>query len=155
MCMEWAVTAAKRSTCLRNQVGAVIAIDGRPLSIGYNGAPPGLPHCAPETCNVNYPCVSTIHAEQNAINWAARKGIAVEGAILYCLLSPCFDCAKSIIAAGIKAVVFLDQYRVADPIGLLLKGRVMAGHLMNDGRVRLYSFSFGETKISPDSYLPS
>ena len=152
LCMEWAVAAAKRSTCLRSQVGTVIAMDGRPLSVGYNGAPPGLPHCTPQTCNETTPCVGTIHAEQNAIDWAARKGVALEGAIMYSTFSPCWDCAKSIIAAGLKMVIFLDQYRLVDPIGLLIRGKVAAGHLLNNGQVRLYEHHHFQGAVLSELY---
>ena len=111
---------------------------GRPLSAGYNGAPPKIAHCTPETCSAENPCTQTVHAEANAIAWAARKGVGIEGATMYCVLSPCWDCAKLIIAAGLKMVVFQDQYRLIDPIALLLQGAVAAGHLLNSGKVHLY-----------------
>lgn len=124
MCMEWALSAARRSTCMRNQVGAVIVMDGRPLSIGYNGAPPGRPHCNPETCNDQNPCDTTVHAEANAIAWAARKGVAIEGADLYLTLSPCLSCAKLILAAGIRRVIFDRFYRESAGLNLLASGTV-------------------------------
>lgn len=124
MCMEFAVTAAKRSTCLRRQVGAVIAQGGRPLTIGYAGAPSGMPHCTPETCNEQNPCKNTIHAEANAIAWAARMGVPTAQATLYCTLSPCDSCAKLILAAGISRVVFMELYREHSPCTLLLSAGV-------------------------------
>lgn len=136
MCMQWAVTAAARSTCRRRQVGAIIALDGRPLSVGYGGSPPDFPHCTPETCTPQNPCKNTTHAEINAIAWAARKGVAVEEASLYCTLSPCDACAKAIIAAGIREVIFYDSYRITDPIGLLIQGKVQVFSLKGQWRVR-------------------
>jgi len=138
MLMKMAFAAAERSTCLRRQVGAIIALDGRPLSIGYAGSPPGLPHCTPETCNEGNPCKNTTHAELNAIAWAARKGVAIEGATIYCTLSPCEHCAKAILASGIGKVIFQDRYRILDPIALLIRGRIPTGHLDPQGRFRIW-----------------
>ena len=115
---------AERSTCLRKRVGAVIAYEGRPLSIGYNGAPPNLPHCTPETCTPDHPCFRAIHAEANAIAWAARKGVSTEGANLYVTVSPCNECAKLIIAAGIVEVHFIEKYRDGTPILLLQRAGI-------------------------------
>lgn len=110
---------ALRSTCCRKQVGAIISRDGRTLISGYNGAPSGLPHCEPATCNKDRPCTRTVHAEANAIAFAARHGIAIEGATLHVTVSPCNDCAKLIINSGIKRVVYLEAYRDSSPLELL------------------------------------
>lgn len=99
----------KRSTCLRAKVAALIVRDGRVVSMGYNGAPPGTPHCTTETCVEGH--TTTIHAEANAIAWAARAGIATEGATMYSTHSPCIDCAKLIISCGITSFMFLEDYR--------------------------------------------
>lgn len=147
MLMEFASSAAKRSTCLRQQVGAVIAIDGRPLSIGYAGAPPGFPHCTPETCNSEKPCTLTIHAEANAISWAARNGIAVKNSTLYCTLSPCAPCAKLILAAGISKILYLKEYRDIAPLSLLLSGGVkVSGYypFRDDVELRAFYGSSGQ-----------
>lgn len=119
MLMEMAMTASKRGTCLRRQVGAVIAREGRVLSLGYVGAPAGLPHCRPETCSKENPCERTIHAEANAIAFAAREGIALDDSVMYCTASPCLHCAKLIINSGIVEVIYFEEYRVTDPINLL------------------------------------
>lgn len=129
MCMEFAISAARRSTCLRRQIGAVIAVGGRPLAIGYNGAPPAMPHCTPETCNETTPCKNTIHAELNAIAWAARMGVATSQSFLYTTVSPCWECAKAIVAAGIKRVIYQEDYRLTEPIQLLLRAEVMVARL--------------------------
>jgi len=103
-----AQTVALRSTCLRLQVGAVLVRDYRILSTGYNGAPRGLPHCTPETCNPEVEhCLATVHAELNAILCAAYNGVATRGSTLYCTHTPCPACARAIINAGIKKVIFL------------------------------------------------
>ena len=115
--MEIARTVAKRTTCLRRQVGAVIVKGKQIVSTGYNGAPAGHAHCAEVGCaRVGVPsgerseiCRSA-HAEQNAINFAARYGIPIEGATLYTTHHPCSWCAKSIINAGVKEVIFGEDY---------------------------------------------
>lgn len=121
MLMEMAIIASKRSTCNRKHVGALIAIDGRPVSVGYAGAPSGLPHCLEHGClpGPDGGCIRTQHAEANAIAFAARKGISTERATLYTTVSPCLACAKLIINAGIDVVWFLELYRKTEGIKLL------------------------------------
>ncbi|WP_455363559.1 deoxycytidylate deaminase [[Eubacterium] cellulosolvens] len=117
--VKHAALVAERSTCLRSQVGAVIAREGRIISTGYNGTPSGMPHCTPTDCGPDHPCTKTVHAEANAIAFAARYGIKVEGSTLYTQISPCNDCAKLIINSGIRRVVFQDYYRDGQPLVLL------------------------------------
>jgi dCMP deaminase len=119
MLMTIAEVVARRSTCCRKNIGAVLARDGRFFAPGYNGAPSGMPHCEPGTCNAANPCTRTIHAEANAIAFAARYGIATEGSTLYVTVSPCNDCAKLIINSGVVRVVFRERYRIDAPIKLL------------------------------------
>lgn len=119
MLMEIAKVVSRRSTCNRAQVGAVIAQDGRIVSTGYAGAPSGLPHCGPETCDTSTPCTRTVHAEAGAISYAARSGIRLEGATLYCTHCPCIDCAKLIINVGIKRVIYDQAYRKTEGLELL------------------------------------
>ena len=118
MLMQMAMTASLRSTCQRKQVGALLAIDGRPISIGYGGAPSHFPHCDESICDLTKPCTRTVHAEANAIAFAARKGIATEGSALYCTLAPCLDCAKLIINAGVLEVFYLEMYRSDEGLDL-------------------------------------
>ena len=135
MLMRVAMLVALRGTCNRLQVGAVIAIDGRIISTGYVGAPAGMPHCSPETCNVSSPCTRTMHAEANAIAWAARKGLPTEGATLYATHSPCHDvCAKLIINAGIKRVVYGTEYRKTEGIELLRSVGIVVEHWIAPGQ---------------------
>ena len=108
---------AKRSTCQRASVGAVLARDGRIISIGYNGAPAGLPHCDHKPDDP--PCTRTVHAEANAIAFAAKNGVKTDGTTMYCTYSPCIDCAKLMINAGIIRVVFWELYRDDTPLLLL------------------------------------
>lgn len=110
-----------RSKCSRAQVGCIIAREGRVLSIGYNGGISGG-----EDCLCNGPWSSTrwdgigcLHAEANAIAWAAKEGIKVEGAEMYCSLSPCVSCAKLILNAGISKLYYVDYYRSLEGLKLL------------------------------------
>lgn len=116
--------AAKRSTCLRLQVGAVLVRDGRPILAGYNGALSGFPHCTPDTCGPDKPCSNTVHAEVNLIYFAARHGISTLGSTLWCTDSPCKICAEAIIQAGIQEVVFFRRYRVSLGLALLTQAGV-------------------------------
>lgn len=111
---------ATRATCDRGRSGCVIARDKRVVSTGYVGSPPGLPHCddvghdmhkvVNEDGTESEHCIRTAHAEQNALAQAARFGVALDGAVLYCKMTPCHSCAKSIITAGIKRVVAEKDY---------------------------------------------
>jgi dCMP deaminase len=116
MFMRMAELAGMRGSCPRAHVGAVLVQDRRPISMGYNGAPPGMPHCDDAGCemDVEHPqlgCQRTIHAEANAIAWAARAGLRTEGATLYTTYSPCRKCAELLAAAGIAQVMFARPYR--------------------------------------------
>ena len=100
-----------RSTCDRAHVGAVITRSNVILSTGYNGAPRGLPHCDDVGHEiVDGHCVRTVHAEANAIAQAARNGAAIEGALIYLTISPCYDCFKMMVNAGIKEVFYKQFY---------------------------------------------
>lgn len=118
--MEVANTIAKRATCDRGRSGCVIARNKQILVTGYVGSPIGLPHCDEvghlfkqvthaDGSSTNH-CVRTVHAEQNAICQAARLGIPLEGATLYCRMTPCRTCAMLIINCGIKRVVSEYKY---------------------------------------------
>ncbi len=118
------LAVSKRSTCLRAQVGAIVVKDKRILTTGYNGAPKGLPHCLDEGCEiVGGHCVRSLHAEQNAILQAAEYGVPLEGATIYTTHQPCVNCAKMIINAGLKRVVYTGHY----PDELAMKYMRMAG----------------------------
>lgn len=113
------VIVSKRSSCQRLQVGAVIAVSGRILSTGYAGAPSGFPHCSELICDLSKPCIRTVHAEANAIAFSARNGISIQFSTLYTTHSPCWDCAKLIVNAGIIRVVYMEEYRLKEPLDLL------------------------------------
>lgn len=117
--MDITKVVATRSTCLRRQVGAVIVKGKRLLTSGYNGAPQGLRHCGEVGCLREQRAVPSgerhelcrgTHAEQNAIVQAALYGVAIDGATLYCTHQPCSGCAKMIINAGIKRIVYTLPY---------------------------------------------
>lgn len=102
---------ARRSTCNRAQVGAIIVRNKRILTTGYNGSPTGLPHCTEVGClMVNGHCARTLHAEQNAIIQAALHGVSTDRATIYVTHQPCLVCAKMIINAGITRVVYGGDY---------------------------------------------
>jgi dCMP deaminase len=114
--MDLAVNLAKRSHCIKAQVGAVLTKDTRIISIGYNGPPAGTHNCDeefPETgCERDSKgsCSLALHAEQNAILYASKNGMSVEGATIYVTLSPCIACARIIFSMKIKKVFFLHSY---------------------------------------------
>jgi len=110
---------AKRSTCLRRQVGAILVKEKRILATGYNGAPAGLKHCKEVGClrvdssvpsGTRHELCRGLHAEQNAIIQAAYHGIPIGGSTLYCTNKPCAICSKMIINAGIKRIFYKNGY---------------------------------------------
>lgn len=106
-----------RATCQRRKVGAVLVRDKRILTTGYNGSPPGMPHCTDVGClMIDGHCVRCIHAEQNAIIQAALHGISTKGATCYVSAAPCVHCAKLLVAAGVVRVVYGEEY--TDSIGV-------------------------------------
>ena len=116
---------ARRSTCPRAAVGAVIVRDKRILTTGYNGAPANLPHCTEVGClMVNGHCVRTLHAEQNAIIQGALHGVDVSRSTIYVTHQPCLICAKMIINAGIERVVYAGSYPDEIAQGFLLDAGV-------------------------------
>lgn len=144
--METAHAWSNRSTCSRLAVGAVVSRDGRTFSTGYNGAPKGMPHCdhsqctCPEgnhpfdftptsgwrDCSMHGACRTAVHAELNALMFAARFGVATLGAELHCTHQPCLSCAMAIVNAGIIRVVYLHPYRDAAGLDLLVAAGVTA-----------------------------
>ena len=117
--MQLALVVADRSTCLRRQVGAVMVKDKQILSTGYNGSPAGLLHCDEVGClrqNLSIPSgerhelCRAVHAEQNALVQAAKHGVAIAGADLYCTHQPCVLCTKLMINVGIRRVVYTHSY---------------------------------------------
>lgn len=117
--MEITRVAARRSTCLRRSVGAVLVKDRNILATGYNGAPSGVAHCLEVGClrdrmgvqsGERHELCRGLHAEQNAIIQAAKHGTSINGATLYCTTMPCVICSKVLINAGILRIVFSEGY---------------------------------------------
>lgn len=148
--MEIAFTVSRRSTCSRRNNGAVIADSrGVVLSTGYNGSLSGFDHCDHEcdcgvvllenqsgievalghatTCpgHPNNGCQLAVHAEANSVYFAARKGVSVEGCIIYCTTEPCVKCAEAIIQSGIAEVAYSQEYRDHSGLELLQKAGVI------------------------------
>jgi len=136
--MQIAQLVAKRSTCLRRKVGAILVRDKRILCTGYNGPPRGLAHCSEVGClrdKLGIPSGERqeicrgLHAEQNAIIQAALYGISIKDSILYCTHQPCITCSKMIINAGIKKIIFLGDY--PDPL---------ARELLKEAKIELIKY---------------
>lgn len=127
-----ATELATASKCVSKQVGAVIVKDGRILSTGYNGTPAGYTNCVdhwdgkytPE--HHEWSKTYEIHAEMNAIIWAARQGISIEGATIYVTLEPCSECSKNLTASGIKRIVYAKSYEHTD-------SKIMSKFLKDNG----------------------
>ena len=120
--MRMAAIWAENSYCKRRQVGALVVKDNRIISDGYNGTPSGFENVCEDDSNVTYPYV--LHAEANAITKLARSYNNSDNATLYVTDSPCIECAKLIIQAGIKRVVYGRDYRLSDGIDLLRKAGI-------------------------------
>ena len=141
--MEVANAIAKRATCDRGRSGCVIARDKQLLVTGYVGSPMGFAHCDEvghqfkkmlhEDGSVTQHCVRTVHAEQNAICQAARLGVSIQGATLYCRMTPCRVCAMLIINCGISRVVCERRYHAGAESEELLRQAGLKLEYMLDG----------------------
>ena len=118
---------AENSYCQRRQVGALVVKDQRIISDGYNGTPSGFENQCEDEQGVTHPYV--LHAEANAITKLARSSNNSDGATLYVTASPCIECAKLIIQAGIKRVVYGEKYRLDDGLNLLKKANIKVEYL--------------------------
>ena len=120
---------AKNSYCKRKQVGALIVKDRMIISDGYNGTPSGFENvCEDETGATK---AYVLHAEANAITKVAKSGNSSEGSTLYVTASPCLECAKLIIQAGIKRVIYSEKYRLEDGINLLKRAEIEVIYVEN------------------------
>ena len=120
--LQMASIWAQNSYCKRRRVGALIVKDKMIISDGYNGTPSGFENNCEDQNNLTFPYV--LHAEANAITKVAKSNNSSEGATLYVTSSPCMECSKLIIQAGIKRVVFYDNYRLEDGINLLKQAHI-------------------------------
>lgn len=109
-----------RATCKRGKNGCVITQENRIVSTGYNGTIIPNLDCQTMGCDISKKCVHSMHAERNAIAFAAKKGISLEGSTIYITSSPCYDCAMMIVQAGIKVVVYTKEYATDSGAGLEL-----------------------------------
>ncbi len=133
---------AKRATCDRGRTACVIVKENQILCSGYVGSPPGLPHCddvghllktvTHEDGTRTTHCMRTIHAEQNAICQAARRGVSIEGATVYCKLAPCRACAMLLIAAGIRRIVAEYRYHAGGEAEDILKAAGVELYFVHD-----------------------
>jgi dCMP deaminase len=122
--LELADAASRRATCDRGKSGCVIVRDKQVLATGYVGSPAGLPHCddvghlmkkvIQENGEISEHCLRTVHAEQNAICQAAKRGISIEGATVYTRMTPCRTCAMLLINCGIQKVVCERKYQLSE-----------------------------------------
>ena len=126
--MDIARLVARRSTCLRRQVGAVMVKEKNILATGYNGTPSGIAHCAEVGClrqqlgvpsGERHELCRGLHAEQNAIIQAAKHGVNIGGATLFSTHSPCLICTKMIINAGVQRIIYLEGYPDTLSLGML------------------------------------
>ncbi|MFW6079425.1 MAG: deoxycytidylate deaminase [Gemmatimonadota bacterium] len=124
--MGIALAVRRRASCLGSRVGAVLVLDDRIITTGYNGTPEGMPNCDEGGCErcahrekyeagQAYDVCICVHAEQNALITAARFGIAVEGAVIYTTMRPCFGCTKELIQAKVRAVYYLHEWTHPNP----------------------------------------
>ena len=120
--LEMAAVWAKNSYCIRRQVGAILVKDRMIISDGYNGTPAGFENVCEDENGVTKPYV--LHAEANAITKVAKSSNSSDGATLYITDSPCMECAKLIIQAGIRRVVYAREYRIVDGVDLLRRAGI-------------------------------
>lgn len=125
--LRMAAIWAENSYCVRRQVGALIVKDQMIISDGFNGTPAGFENVCEDSSGATKPYV--LHAEANAITKVARSNNSSDGSTLYVTASPCMECAKLIIQAGIKRVVFNELYRIADGIELLRRAGIEVVHI--------------------------
>ena len=128
--LRMAAIWAENSYCQRRKVGALVVKEKMIISDGYNGTPSGFENVCEDAHGVTHPYV--LHAEANAITKLARSGNNSDQATLYVTASPCIECAKLIIQAGIRRVVYAEQYRLTDGIDLLRRACVEVEHLPLD-----------------------
>lgn len=137
MFMEMAKVAAKRSTCFRLNVGAIVTVDNRIVSVGYNGSPAGSPHCGGNQCPGRDGCKETVHAEENALRYVpASCQLLLKD--LYVTDSPCLDCARLILKSRVRRVFFGTPYRDTSPLKLLSMQGVGVYQVMPNGDTVLW-----------------
>jgi dCMP deaminase len=129
--LDLARAASTRATCTRLQVGCVLVRERQVVSSGFNGSLPGDVHCADVGCLLGPTggCVRTQHAESNAVALAARRGIALDACEAFVTDSPCMACARLLVMAGVKRVVYAREYRDTSPLDVLRGAGVVVEHV--------------------------
>ena len=140
--MKITEAVGERGTCNRGRSGCVVVKDNRILTTGYVGSPSGMPHCdevGHEMQMVTHAngkesnhCIRTAHAEQNAIAQAAKYGVTIDGATLYCKMTPCYTCAKIIINSGVTRVVAEKDYHAGGRSRQMLKEADISLEIIDD-----------------------
>jgi dCMP deaminase len=125
--LRMALIWSENSYCIRRKVAALIVKDKMIISDGYNGTPAGFENICEDENNVTKPYV--LHAEANAITKIARSSNSSEGATMYVTAAPCIECAKLIIQAGIKRVIYSERYRLEEGLNLLRKANIEAVYI--------------------------
>lgn len=125
--MNIALLTSYNSKAKRNKVGAILVKDSNIISFGWNGTPHGFDNNCEDKDGNTIPEV--IHSEVNCIAKIAKNGSSSDGATMYITLSPCFDCAKLLIASGIKRLVYLEEYRILDSLEMLKKANIIVEKL--------------------------
>ncbi len=125
--LDMTLLTARRSTCNRLHVGALVVREGRVQGMGYNGPPAGFKHCNHDPW-IDEPCKLSIHAERNAFDFAARYGYGTDGCELFVSHAPCFECAKDIIQVGIIRVHYLTKFRDMSGVDLLWGAGIEVQH---------------------------
>ena len=128
--LRMARLVATRATCPRRQVGAVLVRDNRILATGYNGAVRGAPHCADAGCILvrngdRESCVRAVHAEMNALLQCALNGVSRRDAVMFCTDFPCVACAKALVQAGVREIIYLADYPDENSLTVLKQGQVI------------------------------
>ncbi len=142
--LQIARQVASRATCPRASVGAVIVLNRRILTTGYNGAPAGTQHCSDVGClMVNDHCLRTTHAEANAIVQGALHGIALQGSALYTTHQPCIGCTKLLISAGIVRVFYERPYTDTLAAMLLAEAGIASTRLVAPDAGEMLSIEVG------------
>jgi dCMP deaminase len=116
---------AERATCDRGRCGAILVLDRQVLTTGYVGSPPGFAHCDDVGHQMEHGhCVRTVHAEQNALASAARRGVAIAGSVCYTTVAPCRTCAMLLVTAGVERVVAATPYQNSEGLSILHYARI-------------------------------